>query len=203
MALGGHAVTEPPKCRKNWLCLSIGLAVISGSPFQGFATKRCGVLHLCLEDTYGHMKKRLWALSDVASKSFFLSNAAPCLSEGPVEQIGGFLDENPDVCLMIVDTFQKVRRPSNDSLYAADYRDFGAEEAGDDHTARLIAVRRTRKQADSNVMNTVSGTNEITGSLDSTQVLSRPNRDAADATLSVTERDVQFQELKLRLKDCI
>ena len=52
-------------------------------------------------------------------------------------------------------------------------------------------------------MNTVSGTNEITGSLDSTQVLSRPNRDAADATLSVTERDVQFQELKLRLKDCI
>lgn len=204
LPLGGHVIAGSPKCGKSWLCLSIGLAVSSGSPFWGFATKKCGVLYLCLEDTYERVKKRLWALSDVASERFFLSNAAPCLGEGLVEQVGGFLDENPDVRLVIVDTFQKVRRPSSDSLYAADYRDFGAlKKLADDHAACLIAVHHTRKQADSDVMNTVSGTNGITGSADSTWVLSRPNRGAADATLSITGRDVQFQELKLRLKDCI
>lgn len=64
-------------------------------------------------------------------------------------------------------------------------------------------MHRTRKQTDSDVMNTVSGTNGITGSADSAWVLSRPNRGAADATLSITGRDVQFQELKLRFKDCV
>lgn len=197
LPLGGHVIAGSPKCGKSWLCLSIGLAVSSGSPFWGFATKKCGVLYLCLEDTYERVKKRLWALSDVASERFFLSNAAPCLGEGLVEQVGGFLDENPDVRLVIVDTFQKVRRPSSDSLYAADYRDFGAlKKLADDHAACLIAVHHTRKQADSDVMNTVSGTNGITGSADSTWVLSRPNRGAADATLSITGRDVQFQELR-------
>lgn len=186
LPLGGHVIAGSPKCGKSWLCLSIGLAVSSGSPFWGFATKKCGVLYLCLEDTYERVKKRLWALSDVASERFFLSNAAPCLGEGLVEQVGGFLDENPDVRLVIVDTFQKVRRPSSNSLYAADYRDFGAlKKLADDHAACLIAVHHTRKQADS------------------TWVLSRPNRGAADATLSITGRDVQFQELKLWLKDCI
>ena len=204
LPLGGHVVAGPPKCGKSWLCLSIGLAVSSGSPFWGFATKKCGVLYLCLEDTYERVKKRLWALSDVASERFFLSNAAPCLGEGLAEQIGGFLDENPDVRLVIVDTFQKVRRPSSDSLYAADYRDFGAlKKLADEHAACLVAVHHTRKQADSDVMNTVSGTNGITGSADSTWVLSRPNRGAADATLSIMGRDVRFQELKLRLEDCI
>lgn len=85
LPLGGHVIAGSPKCGKSWLCLSIGLAVSSGSPFWGFATKKCGVLYLCLEDTYERVKKRLWALSDVASERFFLSNAAPCLGEGLVE----------------------------------------------------------------------------------------------------------------------
>lgn len=144
LPLGGHVIAGSPKCGKSWLCLSIGLAVSSGSPFWGFATKKCGVLYLCLEDTYERVKKRLWALSDVASERFFLSNAAPCLGEGLVEQVGGFLDENPDVRLVIVDTFQKVRRPSSDSLYAADYRDFGAlKKLADDH-ARALSPCTTR-----------------------------------------------------------
>ncbi len=204
LPLGGHVIAGSPKCGKSWLCLSIGLAVSSGQPFWGFATKRCGVLYLCLEDTYERVKKRLWALSDEASESFFLSNMAPCIGDGLVEQVEAFLTKNPDVRLMIVDTFQKVRKPSNDSLYAADYRDFSAlKKLADDHAACLLAVHHTRKQSDSDVMNTVSGTNGITGSADSTWVLCRPNRGSADATLSITGRDVQFQELKLRLNDCV
>ena len=77
------------------------------------------------------------------------------------------------------------------------------EKLAEEFAACLIAVHHTCKQADSDVMNTVSGTNGITGSADSTWVLSRPNRGATDATLSITGRDVQFQELKLQLKVCI
>ena len=55
---------------------------------------------------------------------------------------------------------------------------------------------------DEDIMNTVSGSNGITGSADSIWVLKRASRGIGDATLTVTGRDVEFRELKLALRDC-
>lgn len=55
---------------------------------------------------------------------------------------------------------------------------------------------------DADVFNTVSGTTGITGSAGSTFVLAKQGRSSEYATLSLTGRDVEFQELKLRFSDC-
>lgn len=66
----------------------------------------------------------------------------------------------------------------------------------------VLAVHHTRKLGDADVFNTVSGTTGITGSADSTFVLAKQGRSSEYATLSLTGRDVEFQELKLRFNDC-
>lgn len=48
----------------------------------------------------------------------------------------------------------------------------------------------------------MSGTNGITGAADCTMVLNNLNRSAHRAMLSVTGRDVEFQEYKIRMNDC-
>ena len=51
-------------------------------------------------------------------------------------------------------------------------------------------------------MRTCSTTTGITGSADSTFVLTKQGRSSEYATLSLTGRDIEFQELKLRRNDC-
>ena len=72
----------------------------------------------------------------------------------------------------------------------------------DSHRLAVLVVHHTRKMGDADVINTVSGTTGITGSADSTFVLAKQSRASECATLSLTGRDIEFQELKLCFNDC-
>lgn len=203
LPVGAHVLAGAPKTGKSWLVLAMGLAVSMGRPFWDYTTRQGGVLYLCLEDTYSRIKKRLWKLTDEASDNFYLANSAASIRDGLTEQIEYFLVTHPNLKLVFVDTFQKVRSPSGDNIYAADYNDFSAlKSVADKHGIAMVAVHHTRKIADDDIMNTVSGSSGITGSADSIWVLKRESRGAGNATLTVTGRDVEFMELKLRMKDC-
>lgn len=181
----------------------MGLAVSMGTPFWDYAVCQGSVLYLCLEDTYARVKKRLWKLTDEANDRFYLANSAATIKDGLADQIDYFVITHPDLKLVFIDTFQKVRSPSGDSIYAADYGDFSALKAvADKRSLAMMVVHHTRKMADEDIMNTVSGSSGITGSADSIWVLKRAPRGVGDATLTVTGRDVEFRELKLALRDC-
>ena len=161
------------------------------------------MLYLCLEDTYARVKKRLWKLTDEANDSFYLANSAETIKDGLAEQIEYFVIAHPDLKLVFIDTFQKVRSLTGDSNYAADYNDFSAlKSVADKHGLAMMVVHHTRKMADEDITNTVSGSSGITGSADSIWVLKKASRGAGDATLTITGRDVEFRELKLALRDC-
>lgn len=161
------------------------------------------VLYLCLEGAYARVKKRLRELTDKANDSFYLANSAATIKDGLAAQIEYFVIAYPNLKLVFIETFQKVRSPTGDSIYAADYGDFSALKAvSDKHGLAMLAVRHTRKMADEDIMNTASGSSGITGSADSIWVLRRASRGVGDATLAVTGRDVEFRELKLALRDC-
>ena len=203
LLVGAHILAGAPKIGKSWMVLAMGLAVSMGHPFWDYAVCQGAVLYLCLEDTYARVKKRLWKLTDEANDHFCLANSAASIKEGLAEQIEYFVITHPDLKLVFVDTFQKVRSPSGDSIYAADYSDFSALKAvADKHGLAMMVVHHTRKMADEDIMNTVSGSSEITGSADSIWVLKRASRGVGDATPTVTGRDVEFRELKLTLRDC-
>lgn len=125
------------------------------------------------------------------------------IKDGLAEQIEYFVITHPDLKLVFIDTFQKVRSPTSDSIYTADYGDFSAlKSVADKHSLAMMVVHHTRKMADEDIMNTVSGSSGITGSADSIWVLKKASRGAGDATLTITGRDVEFRELKLALRDC-
>ena len=203
LPVGAHILAGAPKIGKSWMVLAIGLAVSMGQPFWDYTVCQGAVLYLCLEDTYARVKKRLWKLTDEANDRFYLANSAATIKDGLAEQIEYFVITHPDLKLVSIDTFQKVRSPSGDSIYAADYGDFSALKAvADKHSLAMMVVHHTRKMADEDIMNTVSGSSGITGSADSIWVLKRAPRGVVDATLTVTGRDVEFRELKLVLRDC-
>lgn len=103
----------------------------------------------------------------------------------------------------VICTLQKVRAPSRDNVYAANYNDVSVLKAfADANELAVLVVHHARKMGDADVFNIVSGTTGITGSADSTFVLAQQSRCSENATLSVTGRDIEFQELKLRLNDC-
>lgn len=203
LPVGAHILAGAPKIGKSWMVLAMGLAVSMGTPFWDYAVCQGSVLYLCLEDTYARVKKRLWKLTDEANDRFYLANSAATIKDSLVEQIDYFVITHPDLKLVFVDTFQKVRSPTCDSIYAADYGDFSALKAvADKHSLAMMVVHHTRKMADEDIMNTVSGSSGITGSADSIWVLKRASRGVGDATLTITGRDIEFRELKLALRDC-
>lgn len=203
LPVGAHILAGTPKIGKSWMVLAMGLAVSMGQPFWDYAVCQGAVLYLCLEDTYSRVKKRLWKLTDEANGRFYLSNSAATIKDSLAEQIEYFVITHPDLKLVFFDTFQKVRSPTGDSIYAADRGDFSAFKAvADKHSLAMMVVHRTRKMADEGTMNTVSGSSGITGSADSIWVLKRASRGGGDATLTVIGRDIEFRELKLSLRDC-
>ena len=202
MPAGLHLLTGAPKIGKSWLVLDLALAVSAGRPFWGYATRRCGVLYLALEDTLARIQGRMWGLSDTASERLCFALNSRSIADGLVDQLDDFAEGHEDTGLVIVDTLQKVRAPSRDSAYAADYGDVGALKGfADEYGLAILAVHHTRKTGDDDVFNTVSGTTCTTGSADSTFVLAKQGRASEYATLSLPGRDVEFQELKLRFND--
>ncbi len=200
---GLHLLSGAPKVGKSWLVLDLALKVSKGEPFWGLATHKCSVLYLALEDVYTRIQQRLWRITDTAEDNLHFAIASQTLSGGLVEQLEAFMDKHPDTELVILDTLQMVRTQSRESAYAADYGDVGAlKRFADAHGIGMLIIHHTRKMGDSDVFNTVSGTTGITGSADSTLVLSKGSRCDNNATLSIAGRDVEFQELKIRFADC-
>lgn len=180
-----------PKSGKSWLAMEIGICVATGTPLWGHQVRKGAVLHLPLEDTYQRITQRLWRLADEVDGNLFFATEADALASGLLDQLADFHESHPDLALVIIDTLQMVRTTSRDYSYSADYRDISElKRFADAHGITILIVHHTRKMGDSDVMNTVSGTNAITGAADFTWVIKR-NRNDNDATLTITGRDVE------------
>ena len=192
-----------PKTGKSWFALQLAICLSLGLPFLGFATIQADVLYLCLEDTFARIQQRLFKLTDEANGALHFAISAGKLQSNLLEQLEKFLTIYPTTKLIILDTFQTVRGCSNDNAYASDYTDLGMlKRFADEHGITLLVVHHTRKMGSADIFDTVSGTTGITGSADQTMVLARVNRCDGSATLSVTGRDVEYAEYKLRFNSC-
>lgn len=193
-----------PKVGKSWLSLDLSVSVSTGQPFLDHATERSGVLYLCLEDTYGRIQNRLFHIVDVANDDLRFAIMADKLNNGLILQLEHYVSSNPTTRLVIVDTLQKVRVATGDSVYASDYQDVGLLKAfADKHGLCILLVHHTRKMGDeSNIFNTISGSNGILGAADECLLLAKDAMFDGKATLSVTGRDVDLAEYKLEFIDC-
>ena len=83
-----------------------------------------------------------------------------------------------------------------DTLYAMNIGKWLHERLADKHKICLLFVHHLRKMADdSDVFNMISGSTALMGATDTILILSKKKRTDENATLSVTGRDIEQNEL--------
>lgn len=203
-------ICSVPKLGKSWFALQLCLSITRGDSFLGFETKPCACLYLALEDSYNRIKERMLKQlkgSQAPSNLYFNINNKN-LSNGLVEELEKFLIQYADVKVIIIDTLQKVRGDSKGTnVYANDYKELSLLKSfADKHNICIILIHHLRKGLVSNdVFERVSGTNGITGTADTTLILSKEDRTDKETKLSIVGRDVEYNDYIIRFNsnDCI
>ena len=194
---GLNTLCGSPKIGKSWLMLWLALQVARGAPLWEFATHRCDVLYLCLEDTYARIQSRLQQLTEEAPETLRFSVLCQRLGSGLQEQLEDFLRDYPQTRLVIIDTLQMVR-PIHDATYANDYRDMSVlKRLADRLGLAILLIHHLRKEKAEDVFHRISGTTAISGAVDSNFTLVEKRRGSGRAKLTCIGRDIEYRELEL------
>ena len=202
---GLHILAGSPKIGKSWLVLWLCLKIALGEAVWKHPANRCGVLYLCLEDTYSRIQNRLFEITDAAPANLHFAVMADMLGSGLQQQISAFLKLEPETKLIVIDTLQRIRSiEMSSNAYANDYKDIcELKQLADKYSVAIILVHHLRKHSDKDPFNMVSGTTGITGGVDTTYVLEKDKRSDNTAKLYVNGRDVEYLELLLQFENCV
>lgn len=188
-----------PKAGKSWLVLDLGIRIARGEPIWGIPTRQGDVLYLCLEDSLNRIQDRLNRLTDESPDNLFFAVSAGTIAGNLCRQIRDFKQSHPALSLVVVDTFQVVRSPETEVSYAGDYGEIRQLKAlAEELRIALLLVHHLRKQSDRDPLNRLSGSTGLSGAADAVFVLDREQRDAPEAVLSCTGRDIEQRQLRLR-----
>ena len=191
----------PSKLGKSWMMLQMCLAVAEGKEFLDFKTNKCGCLYYALEDSKARLKDRMNKIlkGRVAPTDVHFVIRADTVDNGLLDKITEELRSFPNIKLVVIDTLQKVRSKAvkNESLYSVDYREMAQlKDFADKNKICLLFVHHLRKLADeSDVFNMISGSTALMGAADSIFIISKKKRKDENATLSMTGRDIQQNDL--------
>ena len=151
---GTCILSAKPKLGKSWLALSMCLAVANGEDFLGYHTQKCSTLYLDLETSETLQQKRLRKAlhGEPVPNNFYLDTETNSIDHGFVEQIRAYLDEDPDIGIVVIDVFQIIRtaaRGIKETEYEHAYRDITPlnELAQEKHIA-IVLVCHDRKAVD-------------------------------------------------------
>lgn len=197
-----------PKIGKSWLALLLAVCKAGGLEFLGRApTPQGGVLYLALEDSPRRVKGRLLAIGlarGAAPKGLHFRFKMPRISDGGLVVLERWLDRHPDVQLVIIDTYGKIRdpKPKNGDPYQHDVDQAGQlQELATRRGVSLVVVHHDRKAGADDWLETVSGTFGLTGTADAVALLQR-DRDSANARLRIIGRDIEDCDLALLFENC-
>jgi len=195
---GLHLLAGSPKVGKSWLVMWLCLQVSIGGDVWGFPTNKSGALLLSLEDNLNRIQHRLSLMTENSSQNLYIATEAAEISNGLEGQIDAFLSEHPETKLIVIDTLQKVRSNNDKYSYSHDYEELSKLKAiAYKNNIAIIAVHHLRKMMDSDPMNMISGTNGMSGAVDSNFVLLKETRNSNKALFHITGRDIEDNTLPL------
>lgn len=205
---GVTLLVSPPKIGKTRLAGQLALAVASG----GYAlnhpdtivNKTC-VLFLALESGDRRAQKDMKQMIDNPPQGLFIATDFPKLNKGGKEELESWLDENPSCTLVIIDTLAKVRSADHGKgfMYTDDYEAGSAIKAiADKRGISILLLHHTNKLSDDgkDMMDTVSGSTGVTGSVDHILFLKR-NRLEEDGLMTLISRDFEDRQFAMTFKD--
>ena len=171
-----------PKAGKSWLAYDICVAVAVGGMAMGAVECEQGdVLYLCLEDNRRRVKNRINVVRPYSDRlggleRLSIRTRAPRVGEGLYKEFEKWRTGTANPRLIVIDVWIKVRPPRQRGadLYAADYA--AAEplqQYAIEHGLGILILMHTRKMEASDPLESISGTNGITGAANSVLVLTR------------------------------
>lgn len=192
-------ICSVPKLGKSWLALQLCLSLTKGTKFLGFNTNHCACLYLSLEDSPNRLLERISILlgDSAFPGNLYLNNYNKDLNNGLIDELRKVISIHSDIGIIVIDTLQKIRGVSKGSnVYANDYFELSKlKRFADIHNIGIVLIHHLKKGTENNdVFERVSGTNGITGTADTTLVLSKKNRGDEYTQLSVVGRDVEYNE---------
>lgn len=194
----------PAKSFKSYMCLDMCLCACQGFDFMGFKTHKHECLYLDLESTKRRPQTRINQIlkGAEAPDGLHIVNEARPIGAGFSEQIRSYIEKHPKIKLVIVDVFKKIRPPKKNGAdpYERDYEDYGAiKKIADDLDIAIILVTHTTKMKHpDDPFNELTGSAGTMGSIDVGMVIKKDTRDAEEATLYITGRDLEEQSYKIK-----
>lgn len=181
---GTCILSAKPKLGKSWLALALCLSVANGEDFLGYKTKKCSSLYLDLETSEALQQKRLRkALAGrPVPKNFYLETETDSLNDGFVEQIESYMEQDPDIGVVVIDVFQIIRTPSKsmkETEYEHAYRDITPlNELALKYHIAIILVCHDRKAVDpDDPFSNILGSTGLQGAATQMMVMFRKRKD--------------------------
>ena len=153
---GTCILSAKAKMGKSWFVLGMCIAICKGEEFLGYKTRKCSCLYLDLESSENIQKKRL--IKALAGRkvpdNFYLDNETDNIESGFVSQIENYLEQDPNIGVVVVDVFQIIRsdaKSNKETEYQHAYRDITPlnKLAAERHIS-IILVCHDRKAVDDN-----------------------------------------------------
>ena len=151
---GTCILSAKPKLGKSWLALGMCIAVANGDDFMGYKTRKCSTLYLDLETSEQLQQKRLKKMLKGAKppSKFYLETETDTIENGFVDQIENYLQQDPDIGVVVIDVFQIIRstaKSAKETEYEHAYRDITPlNELAQKHHISIILVCHDRKAVD-------------------------------------------------------
>jgi hypothetical protein len=159
------------------------------------------VIYLALEDSNRRLKSRLLKKGvRNPPERLTLITEWPDLDHGCIAELEAWADAVAKPSLVIVDVLKMVRGPTrgNEALYDADYRSLtGLAAFARSRGLAVLVVHHVRKMEADDPLESISGTNGLTGAADTVMVLKR-DIGTGNCTLYVRGRDVEEAEKAVR-----
>ncbi len=213
-----------PKAGKSWLALQFAYSVALGKNLMdGSQIERGSALVLGLEDGERRLKARLGKVNSAdcvlkvmraegggihiignigeVPDGIDLTTTWPRIGSGGIEELEKYLDEHPDVRLVVIDTIKRfTKKKGKGTAYDEDYDSVQPlQELAMRKKIPILAVCHIRKAVSDDPLDMVSGTFGLTGGVDNILVLQREGGN--EFRLSIIGRDIESHELALMFGD--
>lgn len=192
---GLSVIAGMPKLGKSWFCLSLSLAVATGTEIIGFETNKCDVLYLSFESKQKELQHRLNVLleGEPMPNGVHFCTDIKTLDTGLLEFLQDTINKYPKIKLIIIDTLQFIRslKTGGGTLYQKEYKEMSILKGfADKNNVCILAVHHLKNTPSKDVFAKMYGSNGIRGATNTNIVMTRDNN-TSDVQFHVESRDVE------------
>ena len=206
-SIGLSAIVGKPKVGKSFMVADMAYQIVTGGAFIGKACEQKEVLYYALEDNKQRLKERFGKIMEEKERlPFHMSIKVPDLDHGFLSELDEFLKSHPNVKVVFIDTFKKVRGRSlpRENAYDWDYREAGAlQQFAVKKEIAIILLHHLKKgQTVNDPTEDISGSNGLFGALDTALIIVKENRSDKTAKLYTIGRDIEEESYQIEFSDC-